>query len=76
MTDAEDDLEIALAERDRLWKTLSDIASGSPCMLDPGTATERTCKLCEAHINHARDALGFERWPAVPGKRKESHGQP
>ncbi len=57
-------------------QALSDIASGSPAVTHPGTENERQCSLCLAHINHARDAMGYDRWPAVPGTRKGSHGQP
>jgi hypothetical protein len=51
---------------DELRKALSQIASASPCVYRPGTPQERTCVLCETFINEARDALGFERWPAIP----------
>jgi hypothetical protein len=56
----------------RQRKVLSDIASASPCVYKPGTPQERTCVLCETFINEARDALGFERWPAIPGTKKET----
>ena len=48
------------------------IASASPCLTNPGTPQERGCKLCEALINEARDALGFQRWPAVPATPVET----
>ena len=47
-------------------EALTRIASASPCLSNPATPQERGCKLCEALINEARDALGFQRWPAVP----------
>ena len=48
-----------------------DIASGSPAVTQPGTPHERTCPLCLAHINHARDALGFKRWPEIPATERD-----
>jgi hypothetical protein len=56
---------------EELRKTLSQIASASPCIYQPGTPQERTCVLCETFINEARDVLGHERWPAIPGTKKE-----
>ena len=53
----------------KVVKYLSDIASGSPGVVQPGTASERPCALCLAHINHAREALGYAPWPAVPGTK-------
>lgn len=50
-------------------KALSVIASGSPAVAEPGTPQARSCALCLAHIDHARDALGFEHWPATPGTK-------
>lgn len=46
---------------------LARIASASPCVYLPGTDQERTCKLCLALIDEARDALGLQRWPAEFG---------
>lgn len=55
----------------KVVKHLRDIASGSPGVVQPGTPSERPCALCLAHINHAREALGFEKWPAVPATEKD-----
>lgn len=51
---------------DPIREALSQIASCSPCVLNPGTPQEQSCNLCLAHINHARAALGEQPWPAVP----------
>ncbi len=46
---------------------LERIASTSPRLIGPCLPTEHGCALCLALIDEARDALGWQRWPAVPG---------
>lgn len=65
MSDAEDDLEIVIAERDILYAALSVIANGSPAMFLDQNSVERRCSLCAAHIGVAREAL---RWQPLPSE--------
>ena len=50
---------------------LSMIASCSPRVYNAGGDDQGHCKLCEAMINEARQALGEELWPSVPHTPKK-----
>lgn len=58
-------------DAERLRAALSTIASTSPCVLRPGSEDQHSCKMCLALINEARDALGYQRWPAIPATLTE-----
>ena len=49
---------------DPLRAALEIIASASPTLTTDRTG-ERRCAMCRALIDEARDALGYERWPAM-----------
>jgi len=59
----------------KVKKALGEIGSGSPStfkdgLIDgPGPGT-RTCTMCATHIDHAREALDWAPWPAIPGTVK------
>jgi hypothetical protein len=51
---------------ERIERALYQIASCSPRVLLPGQPGERSCALCLAHINLAREALCEQPWPNIP----------
>lgn len=55
-----------LAELVRAEAELKRISSCTPNTLRPGTPQEWRCSLCLALIDSARDALHYQRWPAIP----------
>lgn len=59
-------VELAMAAHAHYKKALSEIASGSPSILKDGSI-DRRCAMCATHIDHAREALDWALWPAIPG---------
>ena len=63
-----------LARLRQIESTLDIISTASPAISQFGGTQPRTCKLCQAIIDEARDALGYERCPAIartPTTQKE-----
>lgn len=50
---------------DALVKALREISSATPGAHDCH-GSDRHCSLCLGLINHAREVLGYEAWPAIP----------
>lgn len=53
------------------WRiALEEIASASPSMHNHYSGEHRRCAMCNVFIDTARDALGYQAWPAEARTRK------